>query len=53
MGNTIDVCGGTHVQNTNDIKRFAVSSIESKGSGIYRIVAHTADSLKYFDDQIN
>ncbi len=39
MGETLDLCGGTHVDNTGKIESFAIANIESKGSGIYRIVA--------------
>ena len=39
MGITLDLCGGTHVDNTADIERFAIVSVESKGSGIYRVIA--------------
>ncbi|MGS0973675.1 MAG: alanine--tRNA ligase [Candidatus Izemoplasmataceae bacterium] len=46
MGYTVDLCGGTHVENTGDIERFAIASIENKGSGIYRIVGHANDSVE-------
>lgn len=36
-----ELCGGTHVSNTSVINRFAIGSIESKGSGIFRIEAST------------
>lgn len=45
MGGTIDLCGGTHVDNTEEIERFAIASVESKGSGIYRIVALAKDRV--------
>ncbi|MGD9604956.1 MAG: alanine--tRNA ligase [Bacilli bacterium] len=32
-----ELCGGCHVKNTGDIKKFVILSVESKGSGIYRI----------------
>ena len=36
-----EFCGGTHVANTEDIKHFYISSVESIGSGIFRCLAHT------------
>ena len=32
-----EFCGGTHLKNTSEIKKLAILSIESKGSGIFRI----------------
>ncbi len=45
MGETLDLCGGTHVENTKEIERFAIANIESKGSGIYRIVGLAKDRV--------
>ena len=36
-----EFCGGTHVKQTGDIKKFALLSIESKGSGIFRVEGAT------------
>ena len=36
-----ELCGGTHVKNTSDIKHFAILSLISKGSNVYRIEAAT------------
>ena len=43
---SIELCGGTHVANTKDIKRFAIFNFESKGSNTYRIEAVTNDRLE-------
>ncbi len=39
FGNSTELCGGTHVTNTGNIRRFAIKSIESKGLNVYRIEA--------------
>lgn len=46
---SIELCGGTHVKNLGDIKRFAVKSYESKGSNIYRVEATTD---KYIESEL-
>jgi alanyl-tRNA synthetase len=51
MDYTVDLCGGTHVQNTGVIKQFAIASIESKGSGIYRISGHANQSIDNIKNQ--
>jgi alanyl-tRNA synthetase len=51
MNYTIDLCGGTHVTHTGVIKQFAIASIESKGSGIYRISGHANDSIENIRNQ--
>ncbi len=43
---SIELCGGTHIANTKDIKRFAIYSYESKGSNVYRIEACTGDKIE-------
>lgn len=50
MGDTLDLCGGTHVDNTAEIERFAIASIESKGSGIYRITGLAKDKVYEIKD---
>ncbi len=52
MGETLDLCGGTHVENTAEIEKFAIASIESKGSGIYRIVALAKDKVHAMDEYL-
>ncbi len=46
IGNSKELCGGTHVKNTGDIERFAIVSLESKGSNVYRIVGASADNIE-------
>lgn len=40
-----ELCGGTHLTYTGEIKNFAITSVESKGSGIFRIEAVASDNL--------
>jgi len=50
MGYSIELCGGCHVHNTSDIERFAIISLESKGSGIFRV---TASSSTHIEEEID
>ena len=45
IGDSIELCGGTHVKNTSDIKSLAIVKLESKGSNVYRIEAATNDNI--------
>lgn len=45
IGKSLELCGGTHVSNTSEIKKFAIKTCESKGSNIYRIEAVTNDNV--------
>lgn len=45
MGDSLELCGGTHVANTKDIMDFAITNVEAKGSGIFRIEAATYDQI--------
>lgn len=46
IGDSKELCGGTHVKNIGDIERFAIVSLESKGSNVYRIVGATKDQIE-------
>ena len=46
IGDSKELCGGTHIKNTNEIKRLAILSVESKGSNGYRIEAVTNDAVE-------
>ncbi|QHX36184.1 alanyl-tRNA synthetase [Spiroplasma sp. TIUS-1] len=39
-----ELCGGTHVPQTGIIEKLFVTSVESKGSGVYRFTALTTES---------
>lgn len=46
IGDSKELCGGTHIKNTSEISRFAIVSVESKGSNVYRIEAVTNDNIE-------
>lgn len=46
MGDSIELCAGTHVVNTKDIEKFAIASIENKGADTYRVTAATSDNIE-------
>ena len=45
MGDSIELCAGTHVVNTKDIVKFAIAGIENKGADTYRVIAATDTNI--------
>ncbi len=46
IGDSKELCGGTHVKNTKSIKQFAIISFENKGSNTYRITGSTRNAIE-------
>ena len=46
LGDSIELCGGTHVNNTKDIGRIAILSVENKGADTFRLEGTTKDKIK-------
>jgi len=53
FGQSIELCGGTHVRNTSDIWHFKIRSEGAVAAGIRRIEAITSDAVKDFYSENN
>lgn len=45
IGDSIELCGGTHIKSTDEIDRFAILKVESKGSNLYRLEGCTNEMV--------
>ncbi|MBR7042185.1 MAG: alanine--tRNA ligase, partial [Bacilli bacterium] len=46
IGDSVELCGGTHVKNTKEIGNFAILKVENKGSNTFRIEGSTNDRIE-------
>ena len=46
IGDSLELCGGTHTRNTKDIGRVAITSVSNKGADVYRIEGTTKEKIE-------
>lgn len=47
IGPSIELCAGTHIDNSKNIIRFAIASVENKGADTYRVTASTDTNITH------
>lgn len=45
MGDSVELCAGTHVNNTKEIGKFAIACIENKGADTFRVTASSDSNI--------
>lgn len=45
MGDSIELCAGTHVNNTKEIVKFGIACIENKGADTFRVTASSDSNI--------
>ena len=45
MGDSVELCAGTHVKNTKDIEKIAIVNLENKGADTFRIEGATNNNI--------
>ncbi len=46
IADSVELCGGTHINHLSELEKFAIKSIETKGNNVYRIEATTATNIE-------
>ena len=45
IGDSIELCAGTHISNSKDINKFAIVNVENKGADTFRVTAATDTNI--------